>query len=269
MHSKWIVRTRYGFMRKATYCVRMSTALRVKRCMRSKQFFGQGMDFVRKATYASRSFLTLFDLAMTVLQIPNASSRCDEHSVEYLMTLWPSCFVAPEGLSEWCHVPSFCESWLPIGLSWFVGGSVAVKWCSVFFLARILTSDWAVLIHHPGGAFPVIVQWLNGSSLSDLQTRCCVFFRDNLFFWLGCTILRRDGASFSAMNLFFWLGRLIFRRNGASFPRRTILPIGSSGLQGSVACTISNNDAPFLIITYVTQWSKVTVHYALCRVCKM
>ena len=72
MRSKLLIRTKYCFAHKATYWVGMSMSLRVKRLMRSKQsdLYVQGMAFARKVTYASRSFLTHFDVAMTVLRIP-------------------------------------------------------------------------------------------------------------------------------------------------------------------------------------------------------
>ena len=53
------------------------------------------------------------------------------------------------------------------------------------------------------------------------------------------------------------------------FLRGSWLPIGLSSLQGSVERPISNNNRPFWNITYVTLWSKLNVHYALCRACKM
>ena len=47
--------------------MRTSTALRVKRLMRT------GYGFARKATYASRSFLTLFDVAIIFVRMLDAS----------------------------------------------------------------------------------------------------------------------------------------------------------------------------------------------------
>ena len=46
---------------------------------------------------------------MTVLRISNASSRCDDHSIDYLTILQLSWIVAAEDLSQSCDVPSFCE----------------------------------------------------------------------------------------------------------------------------------------------------------------
>ena len=108
--------------------------------------------------------------------------------------------------------------------------------------ARILTSVCAVLIRRPGGSVHVI--------------RCSHLFCEDLDFRLG----RPDSSPWRIFPC-----DVIFRL----FLRRYLLPIGSFGLQGSVERPISKNDRPFLIITYVTRWSKFNVHYALCRACKM
>ena len=127
---------------------------------------------------------------------------------------------------------------------------------------RILSSDWAVLICRPGGSVPVMrcYLFLRGYCLpidpywlvapEDLSQWCDVLsFWKDIDFWLGRPDSKTRWCVFFCDVLFFWLGRPV--------------------LKGPVELTISNNGRPFLIITYVTQWSKFNVHYALCIACKM
>ena len=167
MRSKRLMYMRYSFAHKASYCVRISTALRVKWRMRSKRLMLQGLSWLFPAwQWQSCASQMLLRVAMTTW-----------------LSIWQF-FDRPDSYPQ-----RICPSDAMFRL-----------------FAVILTSDWVV---------------------------------------------RSSDA--------------IFRL----FPRRSLLPIGLSGLQGSVERPISNNDCPFLIITYVTRWSKFTVHYALCRVCKM
>ena len=116
------------------------------------------------------------------------------------------------------------------------------------FSATISSSNWFVWSSDEMmRLFPLQIPLLIGSS--DLQTQWCVFFRDKSLLPIGPSDLQT--------------------RSCVLFRDRSLLLIGLSGLQGSVARTISNNDRPFLIISYVTRWSKFTLHYALCRACRM
>ena len=94
---------------------------------------------------------------------------------------------------------------------------------------------------------------------------------------------KRYGASCSATIRLLIGSSNFFKRNGASCSATIRLPIGSSnffkrvcvfvpqqsGLQTFRCAYNTSKDCPFLIITYVTRWSNFTVHYALCRACKM
>ena len=123
------------------------------------------------------------------------------------------------------------------------GASILMMRCSVFL--RVLTSDWAVLIRRLGGSVPVM--------------KCSVFlldFTSNL-----AVLIRCFGGSVQVMRCSVFLREswLPIRLSWFSdtmvhlFPRQTLFLIESSDIQGSVASTISNNDRPFLIITYVTR----------------
>ena len=172
--------------------------------------------------------LVLFYVEMTVLRISNASSRWNNHSIEYLMILRSSWFVALEDLSQSCDVPYFFQD-LDFRLCRPDSSSrkICLSDAMLRLFARILSSDWVVLIRRPGRSVPVI--------------RCSVFLRGSWF---------PIGSS--------WFSNMIVR-----------LVLRRSGLQGSVACTITNNYRPFLIVTYITRWSTITVHYARCRACNM
>ena len=165
---------------------------------------------------------------MTVLWISNASSRCDDHSIDYLKILLSSWFVAPEDLSHSCDVPSFCKD-----LDFQLGrpDSLSRKICpsdsmSCIF-ARILISDWVVLICRPGRSVSVI--------------RCSVFLQG---YWFPI-----ESSWFSNV-----IVRLVPQRFGPQTFR----------------CAYNyKNDRLFLIITYITGWSNITVQYDRCRACKM